>query len=263
MGRADAYISSGETDENLAAAIADYKAALEQDETVVDAWLGLADVYIRMGDFDKAEEVLQQALEKTKNHLDIENKLAEFSSETITDSEGRSRKTVWRSSDGTVQSYFIVYYDEENRKKKEEYYFADGTLESCAIITYLEDGYREDRYDADGTLMFSEVYTDLEENGEFYSRVDNYDKNGDLTAYSFYGQEKTQHYDTNGTSQGHEVYEYNDAGQMTKWLRYDAFGQLTDYYVTEYDADGNRVRYAHYDADGTELNHIDYTKSNN
>ena len=48
---------------------------------------------------------------------------------------------------------------------------------------------------------------------------------------------------------------------MTKWLRYNADGQLWEYYVSEYDLEGNRIRYTHYDADGNELNHIDYSKS--
>ena len=49
IGRGGAYVGSGETEENLAATLADYEKAIELDETNVDAWLGLADVYIRMG----------------------------------------------------------------------------------------------------------------------------------------------------------------------------------------------------------------------
>ena len=61
-GRGDAYALSGDTEENLSAALADYEAALALDMTIVDAWLGLADVYIRQGKVDKAMEVLQEAL---------------------------------------------------------------------------------------------------------------------------------------------------------------------------------------------------------
>ena len=46
-GRGQAYVLSGETEENLAAALADFEAALAADETLAEAWLGLADVYIR------------------------------------------------------------------------------------------------------------------------------------------------------------------------------------------------------------------------
>ena len=77
-GRGQAYVLSGETEENLAAALADFEAALAADETLAEAWLGLADVYIRQGDYDKAMEVLQEALEKTGNDPTVADKLAEM-----------------------------------------------------------------------------------------------------------------------------------------------------------------------------------------
>ena len=48
----------------MAAALADYETALELDDTLIEAWLGLADVYIRQGGIEKAIEVLRQALDK-------------------------------------------------------------------------------------------------------------------------------------------------------------------------------------------------------
>ena len=44
VGRGDAYIGSGETEETLAAAQADYEKAIELDDTDMAAYLGLADV---------------------------------------------------------------------------------------------------------------------------------------------------------------------------------------------------------------------------
>ncbi len=80
LGRADAYIGSGETEENLAAARADYETVLTLDESCTEAWLGIADVYIRQGDYDGAMETLREALEKVGEDPDIENKLAELES---------------------------------------------------------------------------------------------------------------------------------------------------------------------------------------
>ena len=54
IGRAEAYLRTGETAETLASALADYEAALDINSGLVTGWLGLADVYIRMGDYDKA-----------------------------------------------------------------------------------------------------------------------------------------------------------------------------------------------------------------
>lgn len=65
VGRGDAYVLSGETEENLTAATADYETAIELDETITEAYLGLADVYIRQGNYEKAREILEQGLEYT------------------------------------------------------------------------------------------------------------------------------------------------------------------------------------------------------
>lgn len=63
VGRGNAYVASGETEENMATAQADYGQAIELDATNTDAYLGLADIFIWQGDYDKALEVLQEALE--------------------------------------------------------------------------------------------------------------------------------------------------------------------------------------------------------
>ena len=63
VGRGDAYIASGETEETLTAAQADYEKAIELDETLVSAYLGLADVYIRQGDYESAWNILKEALD--------------------------------------------------------------------------------------------------------------------------------------------------------------------------------------------------------
>lgn len=77
VGRGDAYVLSGETEENLTAAQADYETAIELDEGSAAAWLGLADVYIRHRDYDKALQILQEALEKTGEDPAIAGKIAE------------------------------------------------------------------------------------------------------------------------------------------------------------------------------------------
>jgi len=65
VGRADAYIGSGETDEDLAAALADYKKAIELGETNAEIYQKAADVYIALGDTDAASELLEQGLGTT------------------------------------------------------------------------------------------------------------------------------------------------------------------------------------------------------
>ena len=71
VGRGDAYVLSGETDENMVAAQADYEKAIELDETNVDAYLGLADVYVWQGDYDGALDILRNGQNKTGDNPDI------------------------------------------------------------------------------------------------------------------------------------------------------------------------------------------------
>ena len=81
VGRGQAYILSGETEENLTAAQADYEKAIELDETNPDAYLGLADVYVRRGDYEKALEILRGGFEKTNNDQTIADKIADIEEE--------------------------------------------------------------------------------------------------------------------------------------------------------------------------------------
>lgn len=65
VGRGQAYVFFGETEENLSAAEADFEQALELDERNADAWLGLADIYIHRGDYEQAMKILREGLGKS------------------------------------------------------------------------------------------------------------------------------------------------------------------------------------------------------
>lgn len=78
VGRGDAYVLSGETEDNLTAAKLDYEKAIELDKTSAKAYLGLADVYIRHRDYDKALEILKTGDENTGKASVIEQKLEEI-----------------------------------------------------------------------------------------------------------------------------------------------------------------------------------------
>ena len=98
VGRGDAYVKSGETEENLTAAKMDYEKAIELDETNPEAYLGLADVYILQGDYDKALEILRQGLEKTGDKS-VKEKLSEVEA---TIQESVPSEDEQRDGNGTV-----------------------------------------------------------------------------------------------------------------------------------------------------------------
>lgn len=81
VGRGDAYVLSGEAEENLAAAKVDYEKAIELDGTNAEAYLGLADVYIRQGNYEKALKILRQGLKLTENNPNITGRISELEKE--------------------------------------------------------------------------------------------------------------------------------------------------------------------------------------
>ena len=100
LERGDAYILSGETEENLTQVLADYRQVLEMDETNAFAYLGVADVYIRQGDYETALEVLNEGLGKIGENEKIEAKIEEIESGNITDSSGFLRRERRYDSEG-------------------------------------------------------------------------------------------------------------------------------------------------------------------
>lgn len=90
VGRANARILSGNTEENLTSAQTDYEKVIELDDVNVDAYLGLADIYILRGEYDKAMEILRDGIEKVGENQIITDKLAEV--ENLVDSDTDTSK---------------------------------------------------------------------------------------------------------------------------------------------------------------------------
>jgi len=79
LGRAQAYILSGEVEDNFIAIENDFKTVIELDYTVIDAWIGLADLYMRNGEYSEAITVLREAMERLGNDWRIEDKIEDIS----------------------------------------------------------------------------------------------------------------------------------------------------------------------------------------
>lgn len=98
VGRGQAYVLSGETEENILAAQTDFETAAQLDESNPEAWLELAYVFVRQGDYEKALEIIQRGAECTDGNAaiaekkdEIENLLSESSSKN--DSGGDNIQT--------------------------------------------------------------------------------------------------------------------------------------------------------------------------
>ena len=106
--RGDAYILSGETAENLAAAQADYLEAAELDASLTEAWLGLADTQIRQGAFDDALESLRAAADSAPGDQTAADKLSQAEEGRFTDSSGEDRRVPVYGEDGEIAEYVYV-----------------------------------------------------------------------------------------------------------------------------------------------------------
>ena len=185
VGRGDAYVASGETEANLAAAQADYERAIELDPTIPEAWLGLADVYIRWGDYDQALEVLREALERTGNNQAIADMIAQIESKETIDIREQFQEMLQQEGVVTYEDlpvFFEVNYDDvgallglereraHERKQTGQYTWNNETIEydiSIQECIFEGDGsgiYQVRTHAPIGSsrLLEMEVHTDLE-----------------------------------------------------------------------------------------------------
>lgn len=101
LGRAESYIGSGETAENLSLALKDYEKVAELDETSSAAYLGMADVYTRQGEDEKAIEVLNNMPEITNSEAVVSKPGITGNEDVVSDSESLENKVV-----NTESEYF-------------------------------------------------------------------------------------------------------------------------------------------------------------
>ena len=94
-------------------------------------------------------------------------------------------------------------------------------------------------------------------------RQEHYDSTGTMQGYETYEytdglMTRTDNYYPDGTLSGYDLYEYNEDGQILKRSDYNADGELIYYFVYTYDENGNNTSYSAYDSDGTLINYSTY-----
>ncbi len=271
VGRGNAYVWSGETEENLSQALADYETVLslveetlstqgelteENRDTLAQAYLGIADVYIRQGDYDYALEILEEGLEKTDGNEEIAAKIEEIKAGTITDSAGNVRRQVAYDGDGVQQWYHEFTYN------------ADGTQASVTSYDSAggQTGYVEFAYDEDGNIIVSYNYVansgivcrteyEYDESG-YCTLMISYAEDGSLLASHYYQRDSQgniitdEQYDSGGKLGFTYYYDYDDEGNKIKRTIIRANGDLFSYETYEYDSEGHQIRTNRYDSDG-------------
>ncbi len=291
IGRGNAYIFSGETEEHLTLALADYQQAIDLNPAMAEAYLGIADVYIRQGNYEAALDILNKGLSETDGNDMIAAKIEEMESGNITDSFGNTRRRSSYDSSGNLVWYHELAYDEYGREISVTSYDGAGTQTEHLDITYQNglpsasytydtDGILDKTiriYDNDGNIVRYESY-----NGDTLSgySIPQYDSNGYCIQYEEYNADgqlisvtkhevdnqgndlKTEFYSVN-PDQSLELREYHQSeydsnGNLIRNSIYDGDGQLYGSSTREYDSNGNLIQVNSYDSDGQLVRYLIY-----
>lgn len=255
IGRGDAYIGSGETEENLTIALEDYEEAITLDETLADAWLGLADVYIRQGNYDKALTILKEALDKTNDNQEIVDKIAQIESGEIYDSSGHIRRRNAYDENGKL----IWYHTYESSD------FSQKILVKSFDATGKQTGEVEETLDDEGRLLTTYRFTDVDGVLEKIEHAyDEYGNETQTTVYQLNGMVVTSLYEydnlgnitnttqyTDGQISGYEQYLYNENGQVIEQHYFGVNGEKQTSIFYQYDEKGNNISSQNYGGDGS------------
>ena len=228
IGRAQAAIFSGETPENFSNAQADYEQARALGDTSAEIWLGLADIYVRQGDYEQAQAILKEGLDVTSNKAAIEDKITEFESGTFKDSSGHVRRNSYYDASGKLEYYFEFTYNTQGRRSNVTSYDANGTQVGSLELTYTPEGFPLKSWGSYGAELRAIVHEYNAEGCE--SRCLRYTPEGNLNDYS--------------------TYEYDDQGRVTRENIFDANDSLISYKIEEYDSRGDNTKESHYNAEG-------------
>lgn len=221
-----------------------------------EAYLGAADAYIRLTDYDSALAVLQEGLEKTGGDQHLADRLARVETGNITDSSGNVRQRTRYDSSGTLLWYQEFTYDAEERLVLAVSYDADGNQTGSVEIFYDENGnpvtgcnyssdtgevlLSEKTYDENGILTQVRNYRA----GTYFTMIYEYDSQGRLTYI--------EEYDAENRLGQLMFYEYEGDSRHASFMKgCQPDGSLIYFAEYEYNTDGNRTQITSYDADGT------------
>ena len=259
IGRGNAYILFGETEEHLAQALADYQQVLALDETNAQAYLGIADIYIRQGEYDAALEILNEGQEKTGGNEEIVEKIAEIESGIYRDSASNIRRRNCYDATGSLLGYHEFTYNPDGTQASVTSYDGAGNQTGQVDLEYRENGQPLVSYHTSvGTYEVGRIEYEYDDKGYatkeiwydhgidtqdiLYVMLNQYDSEGNCV--------RSDQCSKNGDLIYTHVREYDNNGHMVKRNIYDEDGHLWGYDIYEYDENGNKTRYSYYDADG-------------
>ena len=244
-------------------AIEFYNKVLGIDEKNTEAYIGLTETYIRMGEYDKALETASKGYELTMDERLLEY-INMLESGNVVRSDGKIMKRTAYDEEGAVLYYHEFTYDMQGRQDSITHYDCNHVFVSTIDL----------QYDEDGNWVVS--YQFGEESGELTKRELTYENgllmsekwSGGNTGWSAYEYDekgrkikKTMGTNEMGIVDIYELYQYNELDQWIRTEVYTGSDELLSYQINEYqngdlskqlkyDAEGMLEHYAIYDTDG-------------
>ena len=235
VSRGDAYVLREASDEkaveeNLDLAWTDYETASKLDQTLAEAYLGMADVLIRREEFDEAHDLLVSVQATVSDQTKLLGKVQEIEAGTYKDSSSQIRRKDVFDPDGSMIRYTIYEYDGTGRRTGWRNYTPEAGLTEYCVVTFGDNGLvvRNEFYYPDGTPG---SYQTME-----------YDENGLETRRDIYSK---------GEHVAYYVTYYDEEGKETGYDGFYADGTMFGYWRSEYDQNGNLLQEKHYNPDGT------------
>lgn len=246
VGRGDAYVLSAEADDTLRLAQTDYEQAIELDEMIVGAYLGLANVHITFEEYEEAEEVLNRGVEITGAES-LAELLGDVQAVELAGAMSEEQKVLLAvnqyDKDSVLTRWTDYEYNEKGQLVRSAFTYDYGTATTSTTTTSYE-------YDAEGRLIkvTNDWYSPLEyiydEQGRlirWYEAEGSvaeheciYNADGTLiqeTCVYEYGTENYEyHYDENGICTGKTCWvetETDDSYEREYEFDYDAEGRLS------------------------------------
>ena len=269
MGRGQAYMMAWvETEETQNQAAADLSQAIELDGKLWEAFLSLAQLWVRMGEYGQAADLVERIPEQELEDEELSAALEEVRTalEAIPEFDENSQVIRKYDDEGRFSGFEIRIRDQAGRITRiyqgtqlDHEYWYDEAGNLIRDYDYGFDRSNEYEYDAAGnnTVMrcydgdlFTEFIT-YTYNASGHRSVYGLDGDLDLTLYSgYYGNEAgaESYSGFDGAFLSRKENEYDAAGRITRWAWYNPnSNQVTGYYYEYQYLDGeSRVEMTRY-----------------
>ena len=267
MQGANDQLDEGEYD----AALQKYLEILENDPMNVEAYLGIIEVYLRQGNYDKALEYAELGYEKTGDER-LKQVIDMINSGNITDSRGLTLKTTAYDGSGNIKWWHEFSYDPQGNPTGVTSFDTSGNETSHVALGMdpVSRIYHSYYNEVETGLLGKDDYEQDELGRDI--RCLSYSRDGSYVRYIveyFYDGKNMNAYRRNYTSysesgevngEGYDLYEYNSDGRPIREESheiYNGIDSVNGLTTHTYDDAGKRIRrdWYGYDTNGEILSH--------